>query len=51
MSVLFPAPFGPARPKTSLSPMLSVRSSTARMVLPKIERYVWPTPSNWISAV
>lgn len=40
MSVLLPAPFGPASPKTSLSPMVREKSSTARTVRPKIDRYV-----------
>jgi hypothetical protein len=48
--VLFPAPFGPARPNTSLSPIESEKSSTARTLRPNHDRYVWPTCSNSISA-
>jgi hypothetical protein len=36
--VLFPAPFGPASPNTSLSRMVSEKSSSARMLRPKIDR-------------
>ena len=50
MSVLLPAPFGPASPKTSLSWMLSEKLSTARTVRPNNERYVCPTFRNSISA-
>ena len=49
MRVLLPAPFGPASPKTSLSPIVRVKPSSARMLRPKTERYVWPTASNAIS--
>jgi len=51
INVLFPAPLGPASPNTSLSPMVSEKLSTARIVRPSSERYVWPTPANSISAV
>ena len=40
ISVLLPAPFGPASPKTSLSPIESEKSSTARTERPEMDRYV-----------
>src|SRR5215208_7720381 len=49
MSVLFPAPFGPAIPITSPARTSSEKSSTARTGRPSRERYVFPTASNSIT--
>ena len=43
MSVLFPAPLGPAMPRTSPAPTVSETSLTARTGAPKSDLYDFPT--------
>ena len=49
ISVVFPAPFGPASPNTSPARSSSVRSSSARTSRPVKLRYRFPTWSNAIT--